>query len=299
MGLSGVMVGLLTAGWLLSGRLVVGVPPLAVATGRTASAFLVLAVVAAARARGRAGARAMARRPGAVAVLAALGFFGYYAGTLLGTRLIGAAPVGLIVSLLPCVTFVVGACAFGEPSGRYRIAGTVVAGVGAVGFLVADGAGRSGTTAVGGGPGVLAAGAGLAFAGTLAYAFYGYAYRRAAADLPTSGVLPVVTGAGAVMLGVVTALFTPWGGVPASGWWGVAVLGGVLTAPMFLVSHELILLKGPLFTAALGLAVPPLVRCGEWALGTAPAPGPAAGLFVLLAAVGVVGTVRAPAPRTG
>ncbi|MFB6619305.1 DMT family transporter [Streptomyces sp. NPDC085524] len=289
------MVVLLSAGWLLSGHLVAGVPPLAVAAGRTATAFVAITLFAVLTPRGRSGVRTAAGRPRTVLVLAFLGFFAYYTGTLLGTRYIGASRVGLIVSLLPCITFVVGVLAFREPNSRRKVLGTALAGSGAVGFLLADGA-----AAAGGGPatGALLSGGLLAFGGTFTYAFYGYVYRQRMSDVPALAALPAVTGAGTLMLGLTAVLFVPLGGVSAADWAGVAVLGGVLTAPVFLISHELILRKGPLFTSALGLAVPFLVRLGEWALGSAAAPGVPSVLLIAASAAGVwltVGGRRPPA----
>lgn len=50
------------------------------------------------------------------------------------------------------------------------------------------------------------------------------------------------------------------------------MLGAVVCAPAYLVQHRLIVLRGPVFTAAVQLAVPFTVRLGDWALDTAPAP---------------------------
>ncbi|MER7467496.1 DMT family transporter [Streptomyces sp. NPDC097981] len=290
------MVLLLAAGWLLSGHLVAGVPPLAVAAGRTGTAFFVIMLIAALTPRGRTGVRTAAARPRAVLVLAFLGFFAYYSGTLLGTRYVGASRVGLIVSLLPCITFVIGVFAFREPSSRRKALGTALAGSGAVGFLLADGA-AAGASGSGGGAAALLSGGGLAFGGTFAYALYGYVYRQRMSDVPALAALPAVTGAGTLMLGLTALLFVPLGGVSAADWGGVAVLGAVLTAPVFLISHELILRKGPLFTSALGLAVPFLVRLGEWGLGSAAAPGALPVLLIAASAAGVWLTVGGPRAR--
>ncbi|MEU9414481.1 DMT family transporter [Streptomyces sp. NPDC048272] len=284
------MVLLLAAGWLLSGHLVAGVPPLGVAAGRTATAFVVIMLIALLTPRGRTGVRTAAARPRAVLVLAFLGFFAYYAGTLLGTRYVGASRVGLIVSLLPCVTFVIGILAFREPSSRRKVLGTALAGAGAIGFLLADGAASAGAGSDGGTATLLTGGA-LAFGGTLTYALYGYVYRQRMSDVPALAALPAITGAGTLMLGLTVLLFVPLGGVSAADWGGVAVLGAVLTAPVFLISHELILRKGPLFTSALGLAVPFLVRVGEWGLGSAAAPGALPVLLIVASAAGVWLTV--------
>lgn len=294
--LAGCMVLLLAAGWLLSGHLVAGVPPLAVAAGRTATAFVVIMLIALLTPRGRTGVRTAAARPRAVLVLAFLGFFAYYSGTLLGTRYVGASRVGLIVSLLPCITFVIGILAFREPSSRRKVLGTVLAGSGAVGFLLTDGA-ATGAGTSGGGTAALLSGGALAFGGTLAYALYGYVYRQRMADVPALAALPAVTGAGTLMLGLTALLFVPLSQVSAADWGGVAVLGAVLTAPVFLISHELILRKGPLFTSALGLVVPFLVRLGEWGLGSAAAPGALPVLLIAASAAGVWLTVGDRRPR--
>lgn len=294
-GLAALMVLLLATGWLLSGHLVSGAPALAVAAGRTAASFVVITAVAAVLPRTWAGVRTATARPGAVAVLAFLGFFAYYSGTLLGTSRIGASRVGLIVSLLPCLTFLIGIAAFREPSTRRKLLGTLLAVAAACGYAVADG--RAGGAAVG--TGTLLTGGLMALGGTFTYALYGYVYRQRMADVPPLAALPAITGAGTVMLGAATLLFVPLGSVDAADWAGIGVLGAVLTAPVFVISHELILRKGPLFTSAVALVVPFLVRLGEWALGTAGPPGPLVVALIAVCAAGVwltVGGRAAPRP---
>ncbi|PGH47466.1 hypothetical protein CRI70_28370 [Streptomyces sp. Ru87] len=294
--LSVLMVILLAAGWLLSGRLVTGAPPLAVAAGRTAAAFVTLAVVAALRPGAWSGVRTAARRPRAVVLLAFLGFFAYYTGTLLGIGRIGASRVGLIVSLLPCVTFLIGIAAYRERSSVRKAAGTALAVTAALGYGFVDG-GAAGPASAGGD--ALLTGGLFAFGGTVTYALYGYVYRQRMADLPPLAALPAITGAGTVMLGLAVALFVPLTGVTAGDWGGILLLGAVLTAPVFLISHELILRKGPLFTSAVALVVPFLIRLGEWALGWAGPPGPAALALICLCSAGVwltVGGRRPAAP---
>lgn len=293
------MVALLAIGWLLSGHLVEGAPPLAVAAGRTAASFVVITIVAGLAPRTWPEVRAGAARRWAVLLLAFLGFFAYYSGTLFGTSRIGASRVGLVVSLLPCITFVIGIIAFREPSTRRKVLGTTVAVAAACGYAVADGAaGEAGAS--GRGPATLLSGVLLALGGTFAYALYGYVYRQRMAGLSPLAALPAITGAGTVMLGVATALFVPLGSIAPADWGGIAILGAVFTAPVFLISHELILRKGPLFTSALALGVPFLVRLGEWALGWAAAPGPLVLVLIFCCAAGVwltVGGDRAARPE--
>ncbi|GAB3225912.1 hypothetical protein GCM10027447_15700 [Glycomyces halotolerans] len=289
--LSALMVLLLAAGWLLSGHLVDGVHPLAVAAGRTAAAFVVLAAIAAALPAVRVGLRAGSSRPWAVVYLALLGFVAYYIGTLLGVDRIGASRVGLIVSLLPCITFAIGILAFGERATARKTLGTGLAVAAAIGYA-AIGAGQDATG------GAIATGSLLAFGGTVAYALYGYVYRTRLGDLSPLAALPAVTGVATVALGVVAAVAVPLGDLSGADWAGIAVLGAVLTAPVFVIAHELILRRGPLYTSAVALLVPFLVRLGEWALGQAPAPGPAPIALLAVCAAGVWLTVRAgrPAP---
>ncbi|MFG2194554.1 DMT family transporter [Streptomyces sp. NPDC048639] len=292
--LSALMITLLAAGWLVAGHLVTGAPVLAVAAGRTAASFVVITAVAALFPRTWPGIRAGAARHRSVLLLAFLGFFAYYSGTLLGTSRIGASRVGLIVSLLPCITFVIGIAAFREPSTRRKILGTVLAVAAACGYALADGAASDGGGS--GSSGTLLSGVLLALGGTFTYALYGYVYRQRMADLPPLASLPAITGAGTVMLGLATVVFVPLGDISPADWGGIAILGAVLTAPVFLISHELILRKGPLFTSALALVVPFLVRLGEWALGWAEAPGPLVLVLIFLCAAGVWLTVGRPRP---
>ncbi|MGY0022184.1 hypothetical protein ACVHNB_24895 [Streptomyces sp. YJ-C3] len=66
-------------------------------------------------------------------------------------------------------------------------------------------------------------------------------------------------------------------------------------APAYLVQHRLILLRGPVFTAAVQLAVPFTVRLGSWALGT-DGPPSVPELALLACALSGIGLV-APRPR--
>jgi drug/metabolite transporter (DMT)-like permease len=290
------MVILLAAGWLLSGHLVDGVPALAVAAGRTAASFVAITFVAVLTPRVRPAARAAAGRGGTVLLLAFLGFFMYYSGTLLATSRIGASRVGLIVSLLPCITFVIGVAAFREPSTRRKILGTALAVASACGYAAADGATADGGVP-GGGTATLISGVLLALGGTTTYALYGYIYRQRMSGLPPVAALPAVTGAGTVMLGAAAVLFVPLEGISRADWGGIAVLGAGLTAPVFLISHQLILRKGPLFTSAVALAVPFLVRMGEWVLGWAGPPGPSVVVLIMCCAAGVWLTVGGGRPQ--
>ncbi|MEU8828055.1 DMT family transporter [Streptomyces sp. NPDC048636] len=290
--LSALMVLLLAAGWLMSARLVDGVPALAVATGRTAASFLAISLVAALHPRGWRDVRTAFGRPSGYLLLAFLGFFAYYSGTLLGIGRIGASRVGLIVSLLPCVTFIIGLVAFGERSSVRKVCGTLLAVAAACGYAVADGSGHDAAA----GTGALLTGVLLALGGTFTYALYGYVYRQRMADVSPLAALPAITGAGAVMLGLATVLFVPLGGVTAANWGGVALLGAGLTAPVFLISHELILRKGPLYTSAVALIVPFLIRLGEWSLGWAGAPGPVVLVLIVACAAGVWLTVGGSRP---
>lgn len=276
------MVSLLATGWVASGKLVSGVPALAVATGRSAASFIAITAVAALHPRSLAAVRASSRRHHAIALLAFLGFFLYYSGTLLAVEHIGASRVGLVVSLLPCITFGIGAVAFGENATLRKVGGTIAAVGAAVGYSLvgnaADAAPHLGTLATGGS---------LALAGTFSYALYGYVYRRYMSDVPPIAALPAITGAGTIMLAVASVWMVSWRDIALSQWGAIAALGAGLTAPVFLISHELILRRGPLFTSALALAVPFLIRLGEWAGGEADAPTPLALLFLIVCAAGV------------
>lgn len=290
--LSCLMVLLLAAGWVVSGRLVRDTPPPAVAAGRTGASFVMISAISALRPRTWPAIRATVRRRRAVILLAILGFFVYYTGTLLGVDRIGASRVGLVVSLLPCITFAVGFAAFREQASARKVLGTVLAVAAALGYaLEGGGSGGDGT-----GKGVLVAGVLLALTGTFAYALYGYVYRHYMSDVPPVAALPAVTGVGTVLLVPAAVAFVPLGAIGAAQWAGIAALGAVLTAPVFLISHELIVRKGPLFTSTIALVVPFLVRLAEWGLGDEAAPNAAAILFLVLCAAGVWLTVAAARP---
>lgn len=284
------LVVLLAASWLLAGHLVTRVSPMLVAAGRTGGSFVVLTLVALLYRRSRRDMRFAASRVRSVALLGFLGFFAYYAGTMIGTGFIGASRVGLITSLLPSITFAIGVIAFGEPSTRSKKVGTLLAVSGAIGYVLAEGEVPSGGSSPGGA--TMLWGGMLGFGGTFAYALYGYIYQKRLSDLSSLGVLPAITGVGTVMLVLAVILFVPLDGIAVMDLVGIAALGTVLTAPVFLLLHELILRKGPLFTAALSLAVPFSVRIGEWMLGWASAPNPLVLFLLLICAIGVGLTIR-------
>ncbi|MFF2958826.1 EamA family transporter [Streptomyces sp. NPDC057963] len=275
-----VLVLLLAGTWLLSGALVTGTDPLIVAVGRTAVCCAVLTAVAASSAGGRADLRRAAARPGTVWLLGLLGFAGYAAGTLLAIPRIGTSLTNLVVALMPCASVVVGAAFFGERSGPRKAVGAVLACAAAAGYaaLGADAGDVDGV-------GLL-----LAAAATVAFAVYGYLYRERLSGLPPLAVLPVLLAAATCLLlpMALPALVAHPPTLAAIG--GTVVLGAAVYAPAYLVQHRLILVRGPVFTAAVQLAVPFTVRLGDWALHTAPAPS-AMELLLLAACCGGIALV--------
>ncbi|MFE2736863.1 DMT family transporter [Streptomyces sp. NPDC059349] len=274
--LATVLVALLAGTWLMSGALVEAAGPLTVATGRTAVCCVVLTAFAAARSSGRAQLRQVTRRPWLVCLLALLGFAGYAAGTLLAIGRVGTSLTNLVVALMPCAGVAIGALWFGERASARSVVGALLA-TAATGAYAA--LGGQGTLDA---PGLL-----LALAGMLGFAVYGFLYRRTLAALPPLAVLPVLLAAATVML-LPLALPGLLTRPPSSAQWaGIALLGGAVYAPAYLVQHRLILLKGPVFTAAVQLAVPFTVRIGDWALGTADAPGAAEAALLAAACAGI------------
>ncbi len=283
---------LLAASWLIAGDLVARMPALVVAAGRTGTAFVALTAIAMLNPARRPAVRVAASRPGAVALLGLLGFFGYYAGTMIGTGMIGASRIGLITSLLPCITFAIGAVAFQEPVTRLRVAGTILAMIGACGYVLADG--RPHGPGSQGGLSMMLGGALLGFAGTASYALYGYVFRGRMGHLPAMSALPAIPGAGTIMLGAAALLFAPLGAIASRDWAELAILGALFTAPVFILLHELILRKGPLFTAGLSLTVPFVLRMGGWAVGQQGAPGWIVLALLASCAAGVWLVIRQP-----
>ncbi|HBY43407.1 MAG TPA: hypothetical protein DEH03_06915, partial [Brevundimonas sp.] len=223
--LSVTLVLLLSASWLLVGYLVSGVSPLLVAAGRTGASFIVFAAIVLFSARSRSEARIAARRGGTVALLGLLGFFLYYAGTMLGAAFIGPSRTGLIISLLPSLTFVIGAVAFGERVTRNKVLGACLALGGALVYAISDMPASEGHA---GAEGLhLIGGALLVFGGTASYALYGYVFRARMADLSALSALPAITGAGAAMLAVAT--MAKAGGAIAL----IYLVGGRVIHPLF------------------------------------------------------------------
>jgi drug/metabolite transporter (DMT)-like permease len=286
------LVAFLTAGWVLAGELVHDVPPLTVAALRTGSTFVVITALVLARRPLRRPARVAAGRWPAVLALAALGFLIYYSATMLGITRIGAPATSIVVGLLPCVTLLIGLAFYHERIGGLRVLGTVLA----VAAAATYGLSHGDPVQADRGAGTLASGVALAAVGTIAYSWYGYHYRRSMGDLPSLASLPAITGA--ATLGLLPLVWTHPDGWALSGRQvlGVVLLGVVFTAPVFLLSHELVLVRGPLFTNSVAVCVPFLTRATQWALGVAE-PFAIWELFLFaLAAVGVLLAVRAQHP---
>ncbi|MER6502814.1 DMT family transporter, partial [Streptomyces sp. NPDC001455] len=260
-----VLVLLLAGTWLLSGALVAGTDPLVVAVGRTAVCCAALTAVAASRPAGRDALRRAAAAPGTIWLLGLLGFAGYAAGTLLAIPRIGTSLTNLVVALMPCASVAVGTVFFGERPGARGAVGALLACAAAAGYaaLGADAGDLDG-------PGLLLVGA-----ATTAFAVYGFLYRRRLPGLPPLAVLPVLLAAATCLL-LPMSLPALIGRPPTiTATVGIVLLGAAVYAPAYVVQHRLILRRGPVFTAAVQLAVPFTVRLGDWALRTAPAPSAA------------------------
>src|SRR5690606_34913395 len=137
---------------------------------------------------------------------------------------LGAAYTNVIVSLLPCITFVLGVAFFGGRLSRDKAVGTVTAFAAVAGYSQASGPDAGGLSAAAVLPPVMAA-----LGGTAAYALYGLLYRRWLGSVPALAALPAITGLGTVFL-LVAAL--PGGALAVlspEDWGQVALLGGVFT----------------------------------------------------------------------
>ncbi|WP_419992413.1 EamA family transporter [Streptomyces boninensis] len=288
--LSAALAALLAGTWLLSGALADTAPPMAVAAGRTGFCFVTLLAVAAASASGRAGVRTAAARPGTAVLLGFLGFFAYAAGTLAAMPLIGTSRTNLVVALLPCLSFLLGVAFFRERGGARKALGTATAAAAAFGYAAVNGGAAGGDTSTGD----LTLGIGLAFGSTLGFALYGFVYRSRLSHVTPLAALPVVLGPATVML--LPLALPVLGEVTAGEWLGIAVLGVVVYAPAYVVQHRLILLRGPLFTAAVTLIVPFLVRLSGWGLGLETAPGALELLLLAACSAGIWLVVSRPAP---
>jgi drug/metabolite transporter (DMT)-like permease len=277
---------LLAAGWIGSGVLVARTPPLAVATGRTAGSFAILSVIAAMSEHGRADVRIVSRRPWVVTRLAFIGYFVYFGGTMLGVEFIGASRAGLIVALMPCAAFAAGAVAYGEQVTLRKMAGTVAAVAAAIGYSLATHSGSASNTGLGN----VVTGVTVTLVATVCFAVYGYAYKRNMEDVAPESALPVLFGAATLMF--IPAAIATLGNVSAWQWLGSFALGAVFTAPVYVTGHKLFLLRGPLFVATIALAVPFLVRLGDWGLGNASAPNLPSMAFMALCLAGITLVVR-------
>lgn len=280
---------LLAAGWLVAAALVRDVPTLAAAFGRTLACVPVLLAVTLLTPSYRAPAKVAARRSGSVLLLAVTGFLVYYVGTFAAMQVSGPAVTGLVVSLLPCLTYAVGVAAFGERVAAVRVLGLVVATVAVVTYSLGRPVEQAGLAATSLGGRVL--GLALALVATLSYAVYTYLFRARMADLPSPASLPAVTALGALLLAPAGLWQAGQAGVDWTGWALAALLGAGLTAPVFLLAHELVLRRGPLATNAAALAVPFLIRVGAWLVGWQPPPGPGEMLLFAACAAGVAAVI--------
>jgi drug/metabolite transporter (DMT)-like permease len=288
-GLAVLLILLLSGTWLLSGLLVARADPFAVAAGRALTSTAGLSLMAASRANTRREARKMfTSRFRSVVLLGVLGVFGYSVTSVWAIRLIGAATTNLVLALLPCVTFGLGALLFRIRPRWSAVLGTVAAVAAAVAYGLLNTDGGLGAEAHVDKAGVIT-GLLLASAAVLCMALYAHFYGRLTAGRSPIATLPSVFAVGTAML-VVPALIT--GALlrlSLTQWAALLVLGGAVYVPAYAVQHYLLLARGPLFTTSVTLVVPFVVRISEWALG---ADGPPGILDLVLLAVCVLG-VRA------
>ncbi|MFI1092499.1 DMT family transporter [Streptomyces sp. NPDC020917] len=292
--MAGGLVALLSLTWLLSGALVARAEPFAVAAGRATSSFVGLSLVAAARSATRRPAlKAATRRPVGAVVLGALGVFGYSAASVWAIGLIGAATTNVILTLLPCMTFLLGLWLFHEPPGAAAVMGTCVAVASAAAYGLLDhgrGLGIRGEVT----PSRALLGVLAALAAVVAMAFYSHLYGRLAPDTSSLVALPSVFGAGATMLLLPALARGAFGSLTPAQWGEIVLLGCGVYVPAYVIQHELLLRRGPLFTTSVSLAVPFCVRLCTWGLGKAGPPSPLVAVLLLACCCGVLLTL----PRT-
>lgn len=289
-----VTLGFLTAGWIVADRLVAHVNPFVVAEGRLFSSFVTLSLAAVLGKQTSSVVHAVVRRPKTLVLLALTGFVIYFAATLFGLGQIGLTPSNLIVSSLPCVTFALGIVFFGEPVRARKAIGTGLAALAAAAYILSSTGSGQHVSARAWVTGVAAT-----LAGTVAYALYGLFYKKWMADLPSIAALPGITALATVCLLPLALLSGRIGSVTLAQWGEIALLGGVLTAPIFFLAHELIQRRSALFSATAGLSLPFLVRIVNWLLGAAPAPNLVTLLCLLGCAAGTWLTITAPNSSKG
>ncbi|MEO1677563.1 MAG: DMT family transporter [Pseudomonadota bacterium] len=155
--------------------------------------------------RGRAVARCLAARPGAVLLLAALGVAGFntvlYAG--LGRTTAGAA--GVIFGLTPLLILALARIWGGQAPARLEVAGGVLA-FGGVALVASGGAG-----------GVEEGGAALVFAAALLWAGFTVALKRLPLDLPPLTGLALISTVGCLLMLPFLPLMAPVAALSAPG----------------------------------------------------------------------------------
>ncbi|MBL1118390.1 DMT family transporter [Streptomyces sp. 110] len=288
------LVVLLAATWLLSGALVATTDPLAVAAGRATTSFLGLLMVAAARtATRRPALDVMKHGRRAAMALGSLGVFGYSVASIWAIRLVGATTTNVVLALLPCATFLLGAVLFRQRPGRVALAGTCLAVTAAVAYGFLDsgrGLGIRGDAS--GGRTVLGVLTALAAVGCMA--LYAHYYNRLAAGSSSLVTLPAVFGAGALMLLLPALTLNSFGQVTPAQWGGLLLLGCGIYVPAYIIQHELLLRRGPLFTTSMALTVPFVVRVCTWGIGQAGPPSPFVLGLLIACCIGVRLTLAQP-----
>ncbi|WP_305785367.1 DMT family transporter [Symbioplanes lichenis] len=254
---------LLTATWLVVDSALRGASSGIVSAGRTAFTVIGLLVLT----RFSRSPAAGGYRWGQVVLLAGTGVTAY---TMLSTVAIaqaGPALPSLVLALAPAVVLAAESVLGRTWPPLATIAGTAVAIIGAILYVLPRLAGSLG--------GGVVLGTVCAVAAMLSMACYGLAFARVNRGYsgPTAPrILPVFA----------------WGTVPLALWAGgdvttgeragwaaiglLAFLGIVIYVPAYLVQHRIILAAGAAYSALLGLAVPPLVGVSSAALGLGPWP---------------------------
>ena len=264
--------------WTLSRNVVEQLPPAWAASGRLLATACMLGVLAWLQPRHRIGMAQLRGSWQSFALLALLGFGGYFGLTFSALQFLHATDLSVVLALTPAMTYLL-AVLGGSERVRWRCsAGVALATFSALAFH-GLGAGRA--------AGMHGVGVALAMAAVAAYAGYAVLYGRKLGAWPVVGTVAVLTLLASAQLAVFALLIEGPPPVLSGGaMLKLAILGALLSAPVYVLFSRMVQSGHTLLATLVAVAGPFGVLALEWMLGTR-AGSPSDLLLMSAAGIGV------------
>jgi len=253
------ILGLFSASWILSKDIVSGLPAVHATGLRLAATATALWLIVAIHKPGRLPISAL---PGALfgfILLAVFGFAAYFLLSFAALVPLQASQLSMVLASIPAITYLIALTLGMDQPNALKFIGVPLVTVGAVWFNLADVHGLS----VG-----HMAGLAMAAGAALSYALYGLCSKRFLAGRPLLGSLAWITTFAALMFVPVYIVdpeplltLTPDGIVK------IALLGAVLSAPIYVLYQVVLAAGGVVYANSIGVMAPFVILAAEMAVG--------------------------------